>query len=185
MHNDAILAVKTRDTQLANEVMLTDNEVDRFNLYVTRLLRGAIQNPRVSKEIGLINGKDCLGYTVVTRLIERTADHAAAIAENSLNLKNFGEDIIEAIEKLSNLAIGMVDSSMEALFRQDFNKAEKIIEQKKDILTLEKQAVFYSQVDVEDFAYLRLIIESLRRTAEYASDIAEIVLNLNADSIGV
>jgi phosphate uptake regulator len=186
MHNDSVLAIKTRDTQLANEVMLTDNEVDRFNLYVTRLLRNAIQNPRISKEIGLINSKDCLGYIIVTRLIERTADHAAVIAENTVALKNdLKPDIVERIEKLSRMAIGMFDESMEALFRQDINSAEKIIEQIKEVMALEKQAVVYSQGDVEDFAYLRLIIESMRRTAEYASDISEIVLNLNAESISV
>ena len=31
--------------------------------------------------------------------------------------------------------------------------------------------------------YVRLLIESVRRTAEYASDISEIVLNLNIESI--
>jgi len=36
---------------------------------------------------------------------------------------------------------------------------------------------------VEEAQHLRLIIESIRRTAEYASDIAEIVLNLTIESI--
>jgi len=39
------------------------------------------------------------------------------------------------------------------------------------------------KVDVEDAPHLRLIIESIRRTAEYASDIAEVVLNLTIESI--
>lgn len=186
MHRDAVLALKTKDVQLANEISLTDSEVDRFNLYVTRLLRSAIQNPRISKEIGLMNAKDCLSYIIVTRLIERTADHAAAIAENSLNLKNdLKPEVIEKIEQLSRLAIGMFDESMEALFRQDFSVAERVIEELQKVMTIEKQAVIYSQGNPEDFAYLRLIIESLRRTAEYASDVAEIVLNLNAESISV
>jgi len=49
---------------------------------------------------------------------------------------------------------------------------------------MEKEAVISSQkVDVEDAPHLRLIIESIRRTAEYASDIAEVVLNLTIESI--
>jgi len=49
---------------------------------------------------------------------------------------------------------------------------------------MEKAAVVSSQkVDVEDTPHLRLIIESIRRTAEYASDIAEVVLNLSVESI--
>ena len=53
MHNDAILGLKTSDKLLAKEVIGTDNEVDRFNLYVNRQLKMAIQNPRITKEIGL------------------------------------------------------------------------------------------------------------------------------------
>ncbi len=38
-------------------------------------------------------------------------------------------------------------------------------------------------MEVEEASYVRLIIESIRRTAEYATDIAEIVLNLTVESI--
>jgi phosphate uptake regulator len=184
MHNDAIIAIKTKDAHLANEIMLTDNEVDRFSLYVTRLLRSTIQNPRIYKESGLINGKDCLGYIVITRLIERTADRAATLARSTGEFKSeLRPEITEKIERLSSMAVGMFDKSMEALFRHDFTAAEKNIERIKEVMALESQAVVYSQANVEGFAYLRLIIESLRRTAEYAADIAEIVLNLNTDSI--
>ena len=49
---------------------------------------------------------------------------------------------------------------------------------------MEKEAVVSSQkIDVEDAPHMRLIIESIHRTAEYASDIAEIVLNLTVESI--
>jgi hypothetical protein len=39
------------------------------------------------------------------------------------------------------------------------------------------------KIDVEDAPHLRLIIESIRRAAEYTSDIAEVVLNLTIESI--
>jgi len=62
--------------------------------------------------------------------------------------------------------------------------AESIVEKTKDIASIEKEAVVSSQkIDVEDAPHLRLIIESIRRTAEYASDIAEVVLNLTIESI--
>jgi phosphate uptake regulator len=184
MHKDAILALKTRDNLLAKEVISTDNEVDRFNLYVIRLLKTAIQNPRLTKDIGLVNGKDCLGYRIVTKSVERTADHAVNIAENVLTLKHdLDNHIVEKIEKMSAIAIKMFDTAIESLFRQDYNTAESIMESVKEIVTLEREAVLSSQIDIEDAANLRLIIESARRTAEYACDIAEIVLNLTVDSI--
>ena len=125
MHKDAILGLKTSDNLLAKEVISTDNEVDRFDLYVTRLLKTAIQNPRITKEIGLVSGKDCLGYRLVTKSVERTADHAVNIAENVLALKHsLNNDTVEKIENMSSIAIKMFDTAMESLFRQDYNSAE-------------------------------------------------------------
>jgi phosphate uptake regulator len=184
MHKDAISALKIRDNLLAKEVISTDNEVDRFNLYVIRLLKTATQSPQLTKEIGLLNGQDCLGYRLVTKSVERTADHAVNIAENVLSLKHdLSDDIAEKIEKMSTIAIKMFDTAIESLFRQDYNAAESIIESIKEVVALEREAVVSSQMDIEDVANLRLIIESVRRTAEYASDIAETVLNLTVDSI--
>ncbi len=184
MHKDAILGLTASDNSLAKDVITTDNEVDRFNLYVTRLLRAAIQNPRITKEIGLASGKDCLGYRLVIKSVERTADHAVNIAENVLTLKRkVNNDTAEKIENMSGIAIKMFDTAMESLFRQDYNAAENIIESIKEIATLEREAIESAQLDTQDDATSRLIIESVRRTAEYACDIAEIVLNLTVDSI--
>jgi phosphate uptake regulator len=185
MHKDAITALKGSDPQLAKEVITTDNEVDRFNLYIVRQLKTAIQNPKLVKEIGLQNARDCLGYRLVTKSVERTADHAAKIAENVLQLrKQLEPEIIGKLETMSNTAISMFETAIETLFRQDFNLAESIFEKTKDVISIEKEAVIYSQkMEVEEASYIRLIIESIRRTAEYATDIAEIVLNLTVESI--
>lgn len=68
-------------------------------------------------------------------------------------------------------------------FRQDYDAAENVIQNIQEVANLEKEAVTFLQADMEDGPTLRLIIESIRRTAEYASDIGEIVLNLTVDSI--
>jgi phosphate uptake regulator len=185
MHRDALTALKELDSQHAKEVLITDNEVDRFNLYIIRQLKTAIQNPKIIKEIGLNNARDCLGYRLVTKSVERTADHAASIAENVLLLKNKLEpETIEKLEQMSSLAVSMFETAIEALFRKDYALAESIVEKTKDVVSMEKEAVVSSQkIEVEDAPYLRLIIESIRRTAEYASDIAEVVLNLTVESI--
>ena len=165
--------------------MSTDNEVDQIQSLRDKAAKSmAMQNPRISKEIGLASGKDCLGYRLVTKSVERTADHAVNIAENVLALKHkLNGDVLEKIENMSAVAIKMFDTAMESLFRQDYNSAETIIESIKEIGILEKEAVASAKMDLEDIASLRLIIESIRRTAEYSCDIAEIVLNLTVDSI--
>lgn len=185
MHKDAMTALRELDHQAAKAVTATDNEVDRFNLYIVRQLKTAIENPRIIREIGLANARDCLGYRLVTKSVERTADHAANVAENVLMIKKkLDSEILERIEKMSAISVSMFETAIDALFKQDFNLAESIIEKTRDVITLEKEAIrSFQETGPEENANLRLIVESLRRTAEYASDIAEIVLNLTITSV--
>jgi hypothetical protein len=49
---------------------------------------------------------------------------------------------------------------------------------------VEKETVLYlHNAKIEEIVNLRLLIESVRRTAEYATDISEVVLNLNVESV--
>ncbi len=185
MHREALASLKKLDYPGAKAVIETDREVNRFGLYVVRLLKLAVTNQRVVKEIGLTNQKECLGYRLIAKAVERTADHATKMAENTLLLKEpVKEEVLEKISQLSTLAISMFESSMEALFKRDFNLAETVIEKLSQAHKVEKEAVLCSQnAKVEEIVNLRLLIESVRRTAEYASDISEVVLNLNVESV--
>jgi len=185
MHKEAAASLGNLDYSAAKAVVETDQEVNRFSLYIVRLLKMAITNIKTVKEIGLSNQRECIGYRLIAKSVERTADHATNIAKNMLTLKDpIKPELLERTEKLSNLAISMFESSVEALFRHDYNLAEKVIEKLGQIHKLEKDAVVSSQdVGVDQIPSLRLLIESIRRTAEYASDISEVVLNLNVESV--
>jgi hypothetical protein len=73
---------------------------------------------------------------------------------------------------------------MEALFKHDFNLAENVIERLSQVHKIEKETVMHSHnAEIDEMVNLRLLIESVRRTAEYAADISEVVLNLNVESV--
>jgi len=184
MHRDAILALKNLDYKFANSVISTDNEVDRFHLYIIRQLKMAAQNPRIIKEIGLRTARDCLGYRLITKTVERTADHAANIARNILKIKERVDDGgFQKIKQMSELAISSFENSVESLFKSDFDLAENVIVEAREISSLEEEAILsFEGTDIQEIVGLRLLMESVRRTAEYASDIAEIVLNLTVNS---
>ncbi len=185
MHKEALSALKKLDYSAAKSVIETDREVNRFGLYIVRLLKLAVSNPRVVKEIGLNSQRDCLGYRLIAKAVERTADHATKIAENTLSLKEqVNGEFSDKLTELSSLAILMFENSMDALFRRDFNLAETVIERTSQVHKLEKESVMLMQnIKIEDAINLRLSIESVRRTAEYASDISEVVLNMNVESV--
>ena len=185
MHREAIGCLMNLDYSAAKAVVETDREVNRFSLYILRLLKLAVSNTRIVKEIGLNNPRECLGYRLIAKSVERTADHATKIAENILSLKNpVNPELLDRINKLSGVAITMFESAVEALFRHDYNLAESVIEKIPQVHKLEKDAVISSHaVNIEEIPNVRLLIESIRRTAEYASDISEVVLNLNIELV--
>ena len=185
MHKDAMTALKNMDYQLAKDVRATDYEVNRFHLYIIRQLKMAIQNPRIITEIGLKKPKDCLGYRLITKMVERTADHATNIAKKVLLLKKrLGEEFLQAIQEMNKVAISSFETAIESLFRRDFDLAESVIAKANRIVSLEKKALLSSkETDIEEIANIRLVIESVRRIAEYSTDIAEIVLNMTVESV--
>jgi phosphate uptake regulator len=185
MHKEAIGALKKLDYSNAKAVIETDREVNRFALYIVRLLKLAVSNQRIVKGIGIDSQRECLGYRLIAKSVERTADHSTKIAENILQLKQpVNEQILQKLEELSNLANSMFENAMEALFKRDYNLAEAVIERLSQVHELEIETVLtLSSARTDEIVDLRLIIESIRRTAEYASDISEVVLNMNVESV--
>jgi len=185
MHKDAITALKNGDHQLAQFVRSTDYEVNRFHLYIIRQLKMAIRNPRIVTEIGLKTANDCLGYRLITKMVERTADHATNIAKNVQLLKKpLDEDFLTLIQEMNKVAISSFEKAIESLFKRDYELADSIIGHANKIVELEKKAIVSSkETNIEEATNTRLVIESVRRIAEYSMDIAEIVLNMTIDSM--
>jgi hypothetical protein len=78
----------------------------------------------------------------------------------------------------------MFNKSINALFEKNYDLADKVSDSLIEFTNLEKDILDKSKITgSEDFSNLRLLLESIIRTAEYASDIAEVVLNLNVESI--
>jgi len=186
MHKDAMIALRELNHELAHDIIFTDDEVDRFSLYVIRQLKAAVQNERIIKDIGLTSPRDCLGYRLIIKSVERTADHAVQIAKKTLLLnKPIEKPILDAISKMASSAITLFEDAVESLFRSDFKRADIVVQKTKEVVAMEEEVIktFLSIKEAETLSILRLIVESVRRTAEYASDIAEIVLNLTINRV--
>jgi phosphate uptake regulator len=185
MHRDAMSALVELNYELAREVIKSDDEVDRFSLYVLRNLVMATQNGRVLREMGLKNPSDCLSYRVAVKSIERVADHACGIADKAIKLKDkLPKDSLQKIEKMSHLALAVLGDSVEALLRRDYQLADKTVDSVEHIRPLEDDAAAAVEKDrIHDAANVKLALENIRRTAEYASDIAEAAMNETIDEV--
>jgi len=184
MSSDAILAVKENNLELAQEVINTDDEVDRFGFYIIRQLKIAIQNEHMLKEMGFRNARNCLGYRLVVKNIERTGDHAAFIAKDLLEFKkSIKKEILQKLQEMNDFCLSVLDDSCLALFKEDYNQAEKTIKKINEITKFEKKVreASKSLKDDEEIYRIRRMTENIRRISEYASDISEIVLNMNIE----
>jgi phosphate uptake regulator len=184
MHRDAMRALKEGSTELAQEVIYMDDEVDRFSFYIIRQLKAAVEDSNILREVGLTTRRDCLGYRLITKSVERTADHAVDIANNTLLLKKPVElEVFESSEVMSDSAIGLFDEATETLYKKDFQFANEIVQRAKQVTLLRNGLMksILNRADVSEVSSLSLIAESITRVAEYVSDIAEIILNLNIE----
>ncbi len=159
-----------------------DDEVDRFSFYIIRLLKVAVSDSLVLRESGLRSPRECLGYRLITKSVERMADHAVKIAENSLalTLASLKREVVEEIGALSSSALGVFEEAVESLFDEDYSAADGVLRRAEEIRGMEAGVVqkIIKQASPEDVPALRLIVESIIRTAEYGADIAEVVLNM-------
>ncbi len=186
MLKDALLAVKEGNIELAKEVIDSDDEVDRFGFYIIRQLKIAIQNEYMLKDMGFTNARQCLGYRLIVKNIERTGDHAVLITKDLLEFKRpIKNSIMEKIEDLNDFAVSVLDQACLALFKEDFNLAELAIKRASDASKYEKRMLesIKSIKDEEEAYRIRRMSENIIRIAEYASDIAEIVLNMNIEKL--
>ena len=181
MHVDVMLSLKENNIELAREVLKSDDEVDRFSFYIVRQLNIAIKNEHLLNEIGLQDSRNCLGYRLITKSAERIADHAVLIAKDLIESRRpINPEIVKRITVMSNFALGVLDEACLSMFKQDYNSADIAIEKTRRIDDLEKSIVNGSSElrDMNEIYRVKIISENLRRVAEYASDIAEIVLNM-------
>lgn len=186
MHRDSIRALTKLDKDTANAVTKSDDEVDRFSLYAIRQLNMAAQNDFILREIELKTRRDCLDYRLIVKSVERVADHANKIAEGILHLDGpVSQPIQDRLSKMSEYAVGLFEKAGLALFKGDYEGADAVVEQAKEAAGMQEELLtsIEKNKESESNQVLPLVVEDIRRTAEYAADIAEVVINMNTENM--
>ena len=184
MLRDAVDSLKGRDPAMAEEIVRRDEEVDRFYLFIIRQLTMAVLNRSLILEIGLSDPRDCLVYRVVSKSLERIADHATTIAKMSASIESpLPPRLIDEISKASDLTISVLEDALRSLAKSDGTLANKSIVSAKSV---EREAesvmdkLFSFKLSQKSIVAVRLALESLKRISEYSEDVAEMAINLTA-----
>jgi len=176
MHEDAIEALRTQDEALARDVAQRDQDVDRLYWMVAKQYNVAHTTG------GTANGakSELHNYRLIAKLLERIGDHAEriartypAFAEGRLEPK-----LIKEMDAARESATAILDKAFTALLTADIDAANEAVD---DLARHQKLIDGLSHHVAtrkgEELLALAAIVDSLARSANYATDIAEIAID--------
>ncbi|WP_440007982.1 PhoU domain-containing protein [Halomicrococcus sp. SG-WS-1] len=177
MLEDALTALVENDDELANDVIERDDDVDRLWFMVARVFRSALRNPSAAADIGLPR-ETCFDFHSSARQLERIADHAAKIAQLSLDLEEIPEEVADALWELHDDSTEVVDMAMDALFEDDGPEATELANDARErVRGIDEHNRHVSDLirdlDAQQSQLLRLVVDSLSRCADYGGNVAE------------
>ena len=183
MHRDAVVALQNSDAGLAEGVIQREDEVGRFGLYVIRQLNVSI-NQGIFKE-AILEPRDLLGYTQVARTMERIASHAGRMAKVVAGQeKPLSRQLAGEIGGKSEESAGLVEEALLSLFKRDHSGADVVVEKAKRFMETDDDMVrSLDEKDSDSYYVIHVLVDSQKRIAEYARDIAEVVLDLTIERV--
>ncbi len=99
-------ALKTMDIGLAKDVIVREQEIDRLYFLVVRQLKSAVEYQQIAEKLGIENQRDCLGYRIAVKSLERIADHIENMAKSYIQLMEIQKDApLEDFIKLNSAII--------------------------------------------------------------------------------
>lgn len=179
MQEDALRAFQGANE--ANEVSFEerDDEVDSLYWIVNKQYHAILRDPSYAQRLGL-NSSVALNHLLVARLIERTADHAGRIAENTraLHGSEIQKRLENRIEKHARRAIQLFSDALNIYHKQDVAAANKLIGEVKTFKQAQNAMIKEAlRLGGEDILHASLALDSIARTAAYAADVAETAIN--------
>ncbi len=188
MQEDAISALDKSDSNLAEDVIERDNEIDRFYLLIVRQLKAAMSDPELAKKIGVSRQRDSLGYRIIVKSMERIGDHIENIAKNSVMMgPQEGIKSLDSIKEIGIRTKDLFNKTLASLSDRDIVKANEAIEDSKSLTEEVEQAnerILAEEQGITDKIHTLSILESLERIAKYCEDIAEVTINMGITVVG-
>jgi phosphate uptake regulator len=175
-------ALKNKDIGLAKDVIAREKEIDRLYFLVVRQLKSAVEYQQIAEKLGIESQKDCLGYRIVVKVLERIADHIENIAKSYIQLfDNQKETQLDEFIDLTNNVVATFEKSVQALFTRNDEKAESVFYELKNV---EKSLSDISKglfkiIDIQSAILMKTMLDSLGRIASYSGDIAEVAINMS------
>ena len=180
MLEDAIEALITDDDELAQDVKERDDDVDRLWYMTSRVFRTVLRYPTAATDVGFPR-ETCFDFQSGARQLERIADHATKIADLALEVGEIPDNTVEPLRKLQREASWVPETAMDALLTDDSEEAVRLANEARRHIPIIDEIVREVDKEIHQFdsqlaQVLGLVIDSLSRTADYGTNIAESAL---------
>lgn len=186
MQTDAMAAFRSQDSSIARDVVERDWEVDRLHWFVQKQVTTALRDVRTLTSLGLTL-PECSTYLLASRVLERIADHAVRIAEtvSILGKQSPPDPLVNELDRMADAAARSLSGALDSLDSKDLGLANTVIDEAKRVLKEHEKVLRELATKRGRLAVgLAYVLESLERSAFYASDLAEIAINHAVETTG-
>lgn len=181
-------ALGTCDIGLAKDVIVREREIDRLYFLVVRQLKSAVEHQQIAEKLGIKYQRDCLGYRIVVKVLERIADHIEIIAKSYIRLCEIQKELkLDEFIKLNNSTIAIFEKSVDSLFSRNISLAEKIFQELKEVKKTHSDISnkLLQPENIQSAILQKTMLDSLGRISSYSGDIAEIAINMSAGTMDI
>jgi len=179
MQENAILALREKDFDLARDVAERDIEVDKLFLLVSKQFRMVMRDISIADKFD-ISMEEHLDLRLCAYPLERIGDHSTKICHMVMQIGYRGvpDDIISAIDDANRQSMKIVENAIDAMFKNDISKANSTwVMRKETIEKLQKIEEAVLKLNSEVSVPLGIILDSIDRVCDYGCNISEIAIN--------
>jgi phosphate uptake regulator len=196
-NKDAVAALKNPTKELRQNIINAHHDVNRLALYVVRQLKFGLEH-NMYRELGFRTPKEYLLYRIIVNHIKTIGDDAVNLINNLSTFQKLvddqllfikepiDEEIYSQLQSFNASANQLFEDSTKAMFKRDYNDAEKLIPKRETYVKLENDLIRLmssKKLDPNIASMLRLVLDSSRRILDYAKDMAELTLNRTVEEL--
>lgn len=165
MLEDTINGISNNDIDLLDSVVHRDDDVDRYQWYIYREVR--VRSREAEKNIY---------YLILSRILERIADHSANICLIWKSVRNPKDLPLEDLKANLIKSMEMYKASVEAFYANNFSVLNGLIDMKDEIIRGKEKIIGESRGKV-GISAISSISEESSRIALYSTDVAELAMD--------
>jgi phosphate uptake regulator len=183
MHVDAMRAFIEADKLLAEDVINRGKEVDKLFFLMLRQLNLSLTNRLNFADICASNMKiDCVLGIVLARDLSKMAHYATEIASEVIKLinKEVSQKLKDHLIKMSRFTIKMQQNAILAFFKNDFMRANKIINDIQEVVDFDLETEATVLKNIEDPSVIVSLISISRNLRNIANSAVAVSQDLQA-----